>query len=80
MRGDRTVIPKRFEDNTAVPVILLIGVKFKIEVELWPGVSVDWNVVPYTKGLQVRSLVREHIGGNQLIFLSHINVSFSTNQ
>ena len=27
---------------------------------LWPGGSVGWSIVPYTKGLQVRCPVRAH--------------------
>ena len=38
------------------------------------GGSVGWSIIPYTKRLQVRAPVRVHRGGNQLIFLSHIDV------
>ena len=44
---------------------------------LWPGGSVAWSIVPHTKRLQVRFPGRARVGGNQWMFLSHTDVSFS---
>ena len=41
------------------------------------GGSVCWCVVPYTKRLQVWSLIRVHTGSNLLMFLSNTDVSLS---
>ena len=41
----------------------------------WPGGSVGWSIVPYTKRLWVQSPVRAHMGDNPLMFLSHVDVS-----
>ena len=45
----------------------------------WPGCSVGWSIVPYTKMLQARSLVGVRMGGNEsmFLFLPHIDVSLS---
>ena len=33
---------------------------FKVHLEPWPGGSVGWSIVPYTKRLQVQFPVRAH--------------------
>ena len=43
----------------------------------WQGGSVGWSVVSCTKILRVPYPVRICLGGNQLMFLSHITVSLS---
>ena len=42
----------------------------------WLSGPVGWSIVPYTKRLQVQSLIRVHMGGNWS-FLSHIGISVS---
>ena len=43
----------------------------------WPGGLVGWSVIPYTK--KVAGLIRSQglTGGNQSVFLSHIDVALS---
>ena len=41
----------------------------------WLCGSVGWSIIPYTKRLWVRSLVRVHAGCSWLMFLSYVNVS-----
>ena len=48
--------------------------QFYVKIWPWPGCSVGWSIVPYTKRLWVQSPVRVLTGGNQSKFLSHINV------
>ena len=43
----------------------------------WPGGSVAWSIIPYTKKLPVQSPVEAQMLGSQSTFLSHIDVSFS---
>ena len=43
----------------------------------WPGGSVDWSIVPYTKKVGGLIPVRAHTGGNRLTFFSHPEVSLS---
>ena len=40
-----------------------------------PCGSAGWSIVPYTQMLQIWPLVGECTGGNQLMFLSYIDVS-----
>ena len=43
----------------------------------WSGGSVVWSIIPYTKRLQVCSLVRVQTGGHWSMFLSHMYASIS---
>ena len=43
----------------------------------WPGGSVIWSITLCTKRLWVQPPVVVHMGGNQLMFLAHIDVSLS---
>ena len=63
--------------NLSVPQNHLAGsVKIKI-ARPWPGGSVGWSIIPYTKRFWVRSPVGMHTGGNWSMFLSHFDVSLS---
>ena len=45
----------------------------KKSVQSWL-VWLDWSIIPYTERLGVRFLVGAHMGGNQSMFLPHIDV------
>ena len=50
---------------------------FKSHIQPWSGGSIGWSIILYTKRLGVQFLVKAHMGGNWLMFLSHIDVSLS---
>ena len=49
----------------------------KRELQPWPGGSVGWDIILYTKRLRVQSSVGVCRGGNQSMFLFYINVLLS---